>query len=68
MRNPQKVDICCKWKDGSTAWKKLSDLKELHQIQVAEYAIAQGIEYELAFNFWVHQVLKKRDGIMSIVR
>ena len=54
-------DICCKWKDGSTSWEKLSNLKELHPIQVAKYAIAQGIQHNPAFNWWVHHVLKKRD-------
>ena len=39
-----------------------------HPIQVAEYAIAQGIQCEPAFNWWVHQVLKKRDRIISMVR
>ena len=37
-------DISYKWKDGSTSWEKLSNLKELHPIQVTEYVIAQGIE------------------------
>ena len=48
--------------------EKLSNLKKLHPLQVAEYAIAQGIKYELAFNWWVHHVLKKRDQIISMVR
>ena len=61
-------DICCKWKDGYTSWEKLSNLKELHPVQVAGYAIAQGIEYEPAFNWWVHHVLQKRDRIISMAR
>ena len=43
-------DICCKWKDDSTSWNKLSNLKELHPIQVAKDATAQGIQHEPAFN------------------
>ena len=27
-------DVCCKWKDGSTSWKKLSNLKESHPIEL----------------------------------
>ena len=27
-------DICCKWKDGSTSWEKLSNLKKLHLFQL----------------------------------
>ena len=61
-------DICCKWKDGSTLWEKLSNLKDSHPIQVAQYVIAQGIQYEPAFNWWVYHVVKKRDRIIFMVR
>lgn len=60
--------VCCQWKDGSTSWQKLSDLKESHPVQVAEYAVAQGIDHEPAFNWWVSHVLKKRDRIISLVK
>ena len=44
-------DICCKWKDRFTSWEKLSNLKELHPIKVAKYAITQGIQHEPASNW-----------------
>ena len=25
-------ELCCEWKDGSTSWQKLSDLKESHPL------------------------------------
>ena len=58
--------MCCKWNDRSTSWDKLSNLKELHQIQVANYVIVQGIQNNLAFNWWVHHVLNRRDRVVSI--
>ena len=61
-------NICCKSKDGSTSWEKLSNLKELHPIRVVEYAVAQGIEYKPAFNWWVYHVLKERAQIIFMVR
>eukprot|EP00804_Cyclotella_cryptica_P009101 CCRYP_003177-RA/>CCRYP_003177-RA protein AED:0.23 eAED:0.23 QI:0/0/0/1/1/1/2/0/629 len=60
--------FCCQWKDGSTSWEKLSDLKESHPVQAAEYAVAQGIDREPAFNWWVPHVLKKRDSIIAQVK
>jgi hypothetical protein len=36
--------ICCQWIDGSTTWEKLSDLKESHPIETAEYAVTHDIE------------------------
>ena len=41
------------WKDGSTSWQSLKDLKEAYPVAVAEYAVAQGIANEPAFNWWV---------------
>ncbi|KAL7487375.1 hypothetical protein ACHAW6_012978 [Cyclotella cf. meneghiniana] len=46
----------------------LSNLKESHPLQVAEFAIAAGIADEPAFNWWVTWVLKKRDRIISLVK
>jgi len=60
--------VCAQWKDGSLSWQKLSDFKESHPVKIAEYAVAQGLEQEPAFNWWVSHVLKKRERIISLVR
>ena len=60
--------ICCQWKDGSTSWGKLSELEESHQVQITEFPVAQGIDHEPAFNWWVKDVLKKRDQIIASKR
>jgi hypothetical protein len=59
--------VCCQWKDGSTSWEALANLKESHPLETAEYAVTQGIDHEPAFNWWVPHVLKKRDRIISLV-
>jgi hypothetical protein len=60
--------ICCQWIDGSTTWENLSDLKESHPIETAEYAVTRKIDHEPAFNWWVQHFLKKRDRIISLVK
>ncbi len=60
--------LCCQWKDSSTSWEKLGDLKEYHPIETAKYAKILGIDHEPAFNWWVPHVLRKRDHIISLVR
>jgi len=60
--------ICCQWKDGSSSWENLSDLKESHPIETSEYAKIIGIDHEPAFNWWVPHILKKRDRIISLVK
>ncbi|KAL7474777.1 hypothetical protein ACHAW6_000733 [Cyclotella cf. meneghiniana] len=44
-------ELCCEWKNGSTSWQKLSDLKESHPLQVAEFVLAVGIANEPGFNW-----------------
>jgi hypothetical protein len=60
--------LCVQWKDGTTTWERLSELKESNPIEVAEYAFAKEISSEPAFDWWVHYVLKKRDRIISAVK
>ena len=59
--------LCVTWKNGSTSWERLADLKESYPIEVAEYAVAQGVDNEPAFAWWVPHVLKKRDRIIAAV-
>ena len=43
-------------------------MKESHSSQVSEYSFAQGIRYEPAFNWWVTNVLKKLEAIISAIK
>ena len=45
--------LCIKWKDGTTSREGLSNLKESLPVEVAEYAIAAGIDEEPAFKWWM---------------
>ena len=60
--------LCVQWKDGSTSWLPLADLKESYPIEVAEYALSCEIDNEPAFRWWVSYVLKKRDRIIAAVK
>jgi hypothetical protein len=59
--------LCIKWRDGSTSWERLADLKESYPVEVAEYAAAQSIDNEPAFVWWVPHTLKKRNHIIAAV-
>jgi hypothetical protein len=60
--------LCIQWKDGSTSWERLADVKESNPIEVADYSVARGIEVDPAFAWWVDYTLKKRDRIISAVK
>ena len=67
-RSTKGWELLCEWRDGSTSWQRLSDLKESHPLQVAEFAFMANIAGEPAFNWWVDWVIKKRDRIISLVK
>ena len=51
--------ICVQCRYGLTSWQLHKDLKESHHVQTVEYALAQGIDYETGFNWWIDSVLIK---------
>ena len=51
--------LCVQWKDKSTSWEKLSDMKESYTVEVAEYATALGIQDEPVFSWWTKDALWK---------
>jgi hypothetical protein len=58
-------EILVRWKDGSSDWIILKDLKESCPVELADYSFAQGIQDELAFAWWVPCVHKKRKSIIA---
>ena len=60
--------LLCEWWDGSRKWVALSDLKENYPVCLAQYAVAQGIDDEPAFRWWVSYTLRKSDVIVGAVK
>ena len=53
------------WKDGTTSWVRLADMKESFPVEVAEYAKAARIIDEPAFKWWCYKVLRKKNRLIS---
>ena len=53
-------EILVQWKDGSTSWEKLKDVKQSYPTQLAEYSVEKRISKEPAFGWWVPYVLKRK--------
>lgn len=60
--------LLVQWKDGTTSWASLADLKESNPVQLAEYAVVNKIAEEPAFAWWIHDVLRRRDRIIAKVK
>lgn len=54
--------------DGTMAWLPLKDVKESNPIKLAEYAIQNRIDEELAFKWWVSLVIRKRNRMVNKVK
>jgi hypothetical protein len=59
--------LCVEWKDETTPWERLADLKEINPVEVAEYAATKNLHDESVFAWWVPHVLKKRNIIIAAV-
>ena len=56
------------WKDESTTWVSLKDMKKSYPVQVDEYCVHSQISAEPAFAWWVPYILKKRNIIIAKVK
>ena len=57
--------LLCQWRDGSTNWVALKDMKQSYPLKVAEFAFANRIHEEPAFAWWVNEVVKKHERILK---
>ena len=60
--------LCVQWKDGTTSWEFLKDLKESNPIEVAEYAKNNNLLEEPAFIWWAPYTLNKRDRVIKAMQ
>lgn len=69
---PKKVtkghELCVKYKGGETEWMPLKTVKDSNPIEAAEFAKAMGLSSEPAFVWWVDNVLKHKERIISKVK
>ena len=61
-------DFLCLWKDISTTWAPLKDLKESNHVDIAEYFVGNMISDEAVFAWWVPYNLKKQYQIIAKVK
>ena len=71
-RKPRKTtegwELLVLWSDGSKTWIPLKYLKESNPVDVADFAVAENLQEEPAFAWWVPFTLRKRDAIISAVK
>ena len=68
IRTTKGWEIEVHWKDGSSSWVPLKDVKDSNPIELMEYAIAQQIDTEPAFNWWIPSARRQRRQIIQKVQ
>ena len=58
-------ELLISWKDGTSSWARLADMKESFPVEVADYAKDNQIIGEPAFAWWCHKVLRRRKRLIS---
>lgn len=61
-------DINVLWKDGTSSWIPLKDMKEANPLEVAEYAAQNGLTSHPVFAWWVPHTLRRKERIIKQVR
>ena len=67
-RTTRGVYILAEWKDGSVGRIELEHFRRSYAVELAEYAVAVGIDKEPAFVWWVSNTLKTRNRVLSKVK
>ena len=61
-------EILLLWKDGSSTWEALKDIKECYPVNLAEFAIQRRIAEEPDFAWWIPHIIKKKNRIIAKVK
>ena len=61
-------DLLVEWKDSSSSWIPLKDLKAYNPVELAEYAAGNLLDIQPAFKWWLRDVLRRRNRIISKVK
>lgn len=54
------------WRDGSSSWLSLKELKNSNSVEMAQYAVDNRIDQEPAFDWWVKDVLKRKVRLIKM--
>ena len=57
--------LLVRWKDGTSSWIALKDLKDSNPIETSKYAGANGVSEQPVFAWWAKLILSKRQLILS---
>ncbi len=60
--------ICVAWKDGTSSWHTLAEIKNSYPLQLAEYAIQHQLDKEAAFIWWIKPTVKHKKNFIKAAK
>jgi hypothetical protein len=60
--------ICVAWKDGTSSWHPLSEVKSSYPLELAQYAHENNLHNLPAFKWWVKSTLKHRRSFIKATK
>ena len=60
--------LLVRWKDGTTDWQHLKDVKESNPLELAEYVVSNSLQTEPAFAWWAPFVLRQRGRVVKALK
>ena len=61
-------DLSVSWKDDSTDFVPLKQLKESYPVKISEYSLQKNISHHPAFVWWVNHVARKKKIMISKIK
>ena len=61
-------EICLSWKDGTTSWHPLSEVKNSFPLLLAKYAVTNELNDQRAFAWWVPHTIKKEKRLVKAIK
>jgi hypothetical protein len=59
--------ICLSWKDGSSSWHPLAEVKNSYPVHLANYALKNELQDEPAFKWWVKHTLRQGKRLIASI-
>ena len=59
--------ICLSWKDGSSSWHPLAEVKNSYPVHLANYALKNELQDEPAFKWWVKHTLRQSKRLVASI-
>ncbi|KAL7581422.1 hypothetical protein ACA910_022004 [Epithemia clementina (nom. ined.)] len=59
-------EVEIEWREGFTSWLPMKEVKATNSVELAEYAVANRIDHEPAFDWWVRPTLKRKKRLIKL--